>query len=222
MPAARAPEPKTIARRWDRYAPVYDRLVGLSAQRRRSLELAELRAGERVAILGVGSGLDLPLLPDGVRTTGVDLSPAMLRRAQQRADAVGAAFEARLGNAEALDLPAGGYDAVVLHLIVAVAYDPVAVLREAVRIVRHGGRIAVLDKFAPEGRPPSWLRRAVEAVARPLATSVTVRLEEVAAAARARVVHRESAPPLGLLTIARLEPEGPTKAATPVTGSGGS
>ncbi len=207
MPAAHAPEPGTIARRWDRYAPVYDRLVGLTAQRRRSLALAELRTDERVAILGVGSGLDLPLLPDGVQATGVDLSPAMLHRARQRAQTVGAAFEGRLGNAEGSDLPAGAYDAVVLHLIVAVAYDPVAVVREAVRIVRPGGRIALLDKFAPEGRPPSWARRAVEAVARPLATSVTVRLGEVARAAGARVVHRESAPPLGLLTIARLEPE---------------
>ncbi|TAN55576.1 MAG: methyltransferase domain-containing protein, partial [Betaproteobacteria bacterium] len=78
-------------RRYDAYAPLYDWVVGrlgfLERGRRRALEMAQLRAGERVLIVAAGTGLDLPLLPPGVNVVAIDISPAMLERCTARAAA---------------------------------------------------------------------------------------------------------------------------------------
>ena len=61
-------------------APFYDALVAPFTidMRRRSLASLPLAAQSEVLLIGIGSGLDLPLLPRGPRYTGLDLTPAML------------------------------------------------------------------------------------------------------------------------------------------------
>jgi ubiquinone/menaquinone biosynthesis C-methylase UbiE len=59
----------------------------------------------------------------------------------------------------ALKFPDASFDAVILHLIVAVIPDPVKCLREAARVLRPGGRAVIFDKFVPDDqRPPLALR----------------------------------------------------------------
>ena len=75
--------------RWNRirytlWAPFYDLVVGFGSQRRRSIELLSLQPGDRVLIVGAGTGADLPFLPPGVVGLATDLTPAMLERARPR------------------------------------------------------------------------------------------------------------------------------------------
>lgn len=168
--------------RWNRirytlWSPGYDLVVGrLSALRRRSIEGLQLKAGERLLIVGAGTGLDLPLLPAGLSVLATDLTPAMLARARPRA---GAGVELRVMDAQRLDLPDASFDAALLHLILAIVPDPVACLREAARVVRPGGRVAVFDKFVADAQQPSLLRRAANLVAAPLATDLTRRFGDI-------------------------------------------
>jgi ubiquinone/menaquinone biosynthesis C-methylase UbiE len=142
--------------RYGLYAPVYD-VVGrrLAAGRRRSIALADLRRGERVLIPGCGTGLDFELLPPGLRVVAGDISPAMVRRARERARTLGLDADVRLLDAHSLDFPDQSFDAVLLHLVLAVVPDPHAAIREAGRVLRPGGRAGVFDKFLP-ARPASW------------------------------------------------------------------
>lgn len=48
------------------------------------MEVLDLKAGERVLLMGVGTGADLPLLPQGIHVVGVDLSAEMLARARKK------------------------------------------------------------------------------------------------------------------------------------------
>ncbi|HEB57723.1 MAG TPA: class I SAM-dependent methyltransferase [Gammaproteobacteria bacterium] len=163
-------------------APIYDAIVGRGSQEMRRQSLAQLEPvdGKKVLLAGIGTGLDLPHLPPmsrGGHYVGVDLTRAMLVRARQyRRDDV------HLCQGDVHALPCGDacFDAVVLHLILAVAPQPARTLREACRVLRPGGRILVFDKFLRPGqRAP--LRRAFNLVIRHIATQTNVVFEQVLA-----------------------------------------
>lgn len=196
--------------RWNRIrytviAPVYDRIASFRAQRRRSIELLAPRAGEHVLISGAGTGADLDHLPAGPRVTAVDIAPAMVARIRSRAQALGRDVDARVGDAQDLHLPDASVDAVILHLIVAVAPDGGAVIAEAARVLRPGGRAVVLDKFVPDGARPSLVRRVVNVVTNALFSDVTRHLGPMIEGSGLRVVHREPAGLGGRFEIILLE-----------------
>lgn len=190
--------------RYTLFAPVYDLVAGFGAQRRRSLSLLDARPGERVLIVGCGTGADLEYIAPGVEVTAVDLTPAMVERTRRRAAALGRPVDARVMNAQALDFADASFDALVLHLILAVVPDPAAAIAEAARVMRPGGRATVLDKWAPDDRPVSPGRRALNLVANVVATDVTRRLGPLVAGAGLVIKHREPAGLGGFFSIALL------------------
>jgi phosphatidylethanolamine/phosphatidyl-N-methylethanolamine N-methyltransferase len=191
--------------RWTLYAPVYDALVRLGRQRRRSIDLLRLLPGERVLLVGAGTGADLPFLPADLDVLATELTPAMLARAAGKRP--GTRLEVMDG--QCLALPDASFDAVVLHLILAIVPDPVACLREAARVVRPGGRIAVFDKFLPDGAHPPWWRRLANAVTRAIGTDVNRRLGDILAASGAPLAVEHDEPALlgGVFRIVLLRRE---------------
>jgi len=164
------------------FAPIYDALVAsftLTA-RRHSLALLGEDPPTQALLVGIGSGLDLPLLPQGPRYTGLDLTPAMLTRARRKATALG--LEIRLDEGDARRLPYGDatFDAVVLHLILAVTPHPEQVLAEAARVLQPGGRILILDKFLRREQSAP-LRRLISPMLGLLATRTNVVFEQALA-----------------------------------------
>lgn len=163
--------------RYGLYAPFYDLVARhLDRGRKRSIALVALRPGERVLIVGAGTGLDFPHLPPGLNITAVDLSPAMITRAQARADDLGSNVTCRVMDAHALDLPDAAFDAVLLHLILAVVPDPQATIREVARVLRPGGRVGIFDKFLPDEKQPSILRRIIGSITTLLFTDINRQL----------------------------------------------
>jgi len=172
-------------------APFYDLAMAglLRAARKESIASLKLEPGQRLLIPGIGTGLDLPFLPDGIEVLGGDLVPAMLAKASARRARLGLG-DVRLAtmDAQAMPIPDGTFDTVLLHLIVAIAPDGHAVLAEACRVLKRGGRIAVMDKFMPDGqsRIPLW-RKAVQAFVFPF-TDFNRRFADLAAGLPLRVI----------------------------------
>lgn len=167
-------------RRYDACAPLYDWVVGrlgfLERGRRRALEMAQLRAGERVLIVAAGTGLDLPLLPPGVDVAAIDISPAMLARCTARAAAHAMRIQPALMDAARLGFAPASFDCVLLHLAIAVVPDPAGTMREVARVLRPGGRVSVFDKFLPDDVVASPLRRSAGALASIVATNLNRQL----------------------------------------------
>jgi phosphatidylethanolamine/phosphatidyl-N-methylethanolamine N-methyltransferase len=169
---------------WDRlrytvWAPLYDTLVGavgFTHDRRHSIERLGLKAGDRVLIVGAGTGLDLDFMPPGVDITAVDVTPAMLRRLTRRAARAGRLVSAQVMDARNLTFPDASFDAAILHLILAVMPQPELGLQEATRVLRPGGRIAVFDKFLRDEEQPSIARQLVNVVTRTLFSDINRRL----------------------------------------------
>lgn len=143
------------------WAPIYDRFMRpiYGTARQRAIKLLDLQAGEKVLIPGVGTGLDLPMIPPGVHITGIDLTPAMLAKA--RAKTNGANVTLAVMNAQALQFQDSAFDAVILNLILSVVPDGTAAFRESWRVLRPGGRMVIFDKFLPESSQLSTVRRVL-------------------------------------------------------------
>jgi ubiquinone/menaquinone biosynthesis C-methylase UbiE len=167
------------------FAPIYDAFVAPFTAGARRDSLLRLREGahDEVLLVGIGSGLDLPLLPLGPRYTGLDLTPAMLARARRKAAALKLDIRLDVGDARRLPYEDAAFDAVVLHLILAVTPHPERVLVEAARVLRRGGRILILDKFLRPGQKAP-LRRLISPLLGLLATRTNIVFEEVLAQAR--------------------------------------
>lgn len=160
-------------------SPFYDWLLAAATRTARVRSLASLPAEPaQVLLSGVGTGLDLPLLPAQHLYTGLDLTHAMLRRAVPRAAQLD--FRCIQGDSQGLPFADQCFDVAILHLILAVLPDPVACLRETARVLKPGGSVLIFDKFLQPGqRAP--LRRLANPVLRRVATRLDVVLEEVLA-----------------------------------------
>jgi phosphatidylethanolamine/phosphatidyl-N-methylethanolamine N-methyltransferase len=180
------------AYRW--WALVYDATVNriFTPGRKRALELLALQPGERVLIVGVGTGADFPYLPKGVEATGIDLSPEMLAKARLKIDQCPASIQLIQGDAQKLLVEAGFFDAVILNLILSVVPDGRACLQSALCALKPGGRLVIFDKFLPEMRKVSPVRKFFNLFSTFLGTDINRSLSD----------HMQGCP----CTIARDEP----------------
>ncbi len=153
-------ESALVRRFYDEYAADYDRWmrfydpIMLGDARRKVCS----RASGRTLELAIGTGLNLPFYPDGVRLTGVDLSPAMLAVAKQRSRKLGIDAELLVGDAHALDFPNDRFDTAVSTLFFSSVPSPRQAAAEVLRVLKPGGRLLLLDHV----RSPIWPVRLVE------------------------------------------------------------
>src|SRR4051794_27326799 len=130
-----------LRRHWDKHARGYDKQITWSERRffpdtRRWICS---RATGDVLEVAIGTGLNLPHYPDDIRLAGVDLSPAMLAIAHDRARRLGRDVNLRTGDAQALDFPDNCFDTVVCTLSLCGIPDERRAVADMARVLRPGG-----------------------------------------------------------------------------------
>jgi ubiquinone/menaquinone biosynthesis C-methylase UbiE len=128
------------AAKYDRSMGFFERTILGNARR-----WACARAEGEVLELAVGTGLNLPHFPAGIRLTGIEFSPAMLERAKRRATELGREVDLRLGDAESLEFDDESFDTVVCTYALCTIPDDRQAVREATRVLRPGGRLILTE-----------------------------------------------------------------------------
>jgi phosphatidylethanolamine/phosphatidyl-N-methylethanolamine N-methyltransferase len=206
-----------MTNRWNRFnyrlwAPIYDATVGhfFSPGRKRAMGYAAPKPGERVLLVGIGTGSDLELLPEGVEAVGIDLSPEMLRRCQSRLPLPGREVILIEGDVRKLLTEEAAFEVVLFNLILSVIPDAQACLIENLRALKHGGRAVVFDQFIPFSGNISPARKFLNAFSTLFGTDITRKFEEINAASGWEVIYDEKSLLKGMYRIILLKKMDPT------------
>ncbi|HVZ84890.1 MAG TPA: methyltransferase domain-containing protein [Terracidiphilus sp.] len=144
--------------RYDRMARFYDlgerlnRWMGKSPDFRAELAAAlELAPGARVLEVAVGTGANIPYLPQTIDLYGIDISWPMLIRCRRKLRKSGRSVRLFHGEAARLPFCSSAFDCVFAACVLGALPEPARAVTEMVWVTRPGGRIVIADRFSPAG-----------------------------------------------------------------------
>ena len=151
---------------WDKAAPGYDKQIAFfeKIQFAGGREWLGARARGRVLEVAIGTGRSLPHYPADASITGIELSPAMLAIARQRAADLGRDTDLRQGDAEHLPFDDASFDTAVCALSLCTIPRPTAAIAEMQRVLVPGGRLLLLDHIGSTWTPvyaAQWLAERI-------------------------------------------------------------
>ncbi len=178
---------------WDKQAASYDKQIGWFERRvfgDDNRAWACSRAKGDVLEVAVGTGLNLPLYPDGTRVLGIDLSQAMLEIAKQRATDV--VVELREGDAHALPFSDASFDTVICTFSLCNIPDLDQAIAEMARVMRPQAKLVLVDHIRSANVIVFAIQKAIEFVSiRMDGDHMTRRPSEHLAAHGLEVIERE-------------------------------
>lgn len=166
--------------RYGIYSPLYDIAGRLFIyQRKKSLQLLNAPYDADILIVGAGTGLDLEWMQDYTAITAIDITPLMVHRIKNRAQKLNMNVRTQVMDGQKLFFDDNSFDAVILHLVLAVIPDPDACIKEVERVLKPGGEAVIFDKFIPDNSRPHFFRRAINPLANFIASDLNRRLGDI-------------------------------------------
>ena len=193
--------------RYTVYLPVYNITVALlDNARKRSIDLARIQTDEKILIVGGGTGLDLVHLQHCRNITITDITPAMVSKAERLSGKLNMNVNAQVMDGQKMSFPDNSFDVVILHLILAVIPNPYMCILESERVLKPGGRIAVLDKFLQKEKP-GLIRRIINPFSIFFFTDINRRLKDILSVTNLKIIHEEPSLLNGFFRIYQLRKE---------------
>ena len=153
-----------VARVYENIAWFYDWFFGptLHPGRVQAINRMGIAPGDRLLEVGVGTGINACLYPRDCKVTGIDFSAPMLEKARERFARKGVRnVGLQEMDAEKLKFADDTFDIVYAPYVISVVPDPVAVVKEMMRVCRPGGRVIILNHFRSKNRAGAWMERMI-------------------------------------------------------------
>ncbi len=180
--------------RYTLYTPGYDMIAGYFRNtRKKSIESLGIKKGDRILIIGAGTGLDLEFLPKECEIIATDITPSMVQKIRRRNSVLNLNVKALVMDGQHLDFKNDSFDKIILHLILAVMPDPVSCIRESERVLKPGGQVTVFDKFLPKNRTISVRRKLANVFSNFFFSNITCDFESIAGNTHLSVISDEGA-----------------------------
>ena len=162
--AAEETATKNAKKRYDRIAPIYDRLESLVERSQyrhwRSLLWSKVE-GNNILEIGVGTGKNFPYYPPDTRITAIDFSEKMLNRAREKAKRENLNVNLRQMDIQNLEFEANTFHTVVASFVFCSVPDPMHGLKEVERVVKAGGKVILLEHVLSANKVLAWLMNVV-------------------------------------------------------------
>lgn len=177
--------------RYTIYTPIYDGIAGIfKASRRKSIDALNIKEGDKVLIVGAGTGLDLEFLPAGCQVIATDITPSMVKKIENRKMKN---VEALVMDGHKLEFENEKFDKIILHLILAVIPDPITCIKECERVLKADGQIAVFDKFVLADHEVSQIRKGLNIISNFLFSDITRKIEEIISHTQLKIISNTAA-----------------------------
>lgn len=166
--------------RYTLVTPMYNLIVGvLNESRRKSIQNIDFKPNDKVLIVGAGTGLDLEFIPEDCEIVATDITPSMVQKINKLNKRLGKQVSAQQMDGQKLSFENESFNVLILHLILAVIPDPVACIKEAERVLKPGGQIAVFDKFVKTNSIVSAKRKILNVMTNFFFTDITRHFEQI-------------------------------------------
>jgi phosphatidylethanolamine/phosphatidyl-N-methylethanolamine N-methyltransferase len=194
-----------------RWANVYDLVYAqLLKPGQKAAIAAGMASGPEILEVGVGTGLALDHYPRHARVTGIDLSPDMLLKAEQRTRRKNLSQVQKLAVMDAtnLEFPDADFDAVLAQYVLTLVPEPEQALREFARVTRPGGRIVIVSHIGASNGLMADVEAKVAPLAKKIGWSSDFKLRRITdwaeASGLAAFVSVKDMPPAGFFKVVEL------------------
>lgn len=160
-------ELESIKKIYAGYSSVYDALFKrfFYPRIKHAITYMDIKPGDRILDVGVGTGLSLSVFPRYCSVIGIDLSTEMLRKAREKIK------ENRLDNIRVMSMDAmsvgfrdDSFDKVFISHVVSVVPDPYKVMQEVKRVCRKGGQVVIVNHFKSKNKLVETVEKIINPV----------------------------------------------------------
>lgn len=160
-------EIESIKKIYAAYSNVYDALFKrfFYPRIKHAIKYMDIKPGDRILDVGVGTGLSLSEYPKKCKVVGIDLSHEMLKKAKEKI------AKNRLGNIRVVGMDAmnvgfedDSFDKVFISHVVSVVPDPYRVMSEVKRVCRKGGQVVIVNHFKSKNKMIETVEKVINPV----------------------------------------------------------
>ncbi len=202
---------KLMERVYSNYARYYDLFFDeiLRPGRKESVDALEVKSGQSILEVGIGTGLSLSYYPEGCSITGIDISENMLRQAMEKVKKNGKEnITLHKMDASHLSFEDESFDRVLVPYLISVVPDPLKVVSEIIRVCKRGGFIVFVNHFQNSNPMVALLEKCLSPISRFIGFRLDLPMESVIDHSPLKVERMERVNLFGLWCLIKLRKEG--------------